>query len=83
MPLDGEDGIFVAVKLLYLLFNLSNVVEFNFVITSTREEVGSINWIPFNLLDRLTMSFKLEKWLMVSVSWIPDYNVFIFTSSNN
>ena len=83
MPLNRQDCIFMSIKLFHLFFNFSNVVKFHFVISSAGKKVRTVDWIPFNLLDCLTMGLELKQWFVVSVPWIPYYDVPIFTSGYN
>ena len=81
VPFEDVDGVFVAVKFVYFLLHIPNIIQFNLAIFTTCEQISSINWVPFDLLNCGCVGEMLEDAFSVDATRIPYANCVICASS--
>lgn len=83
VPLQAEDGVVVTLELPHLVRHHSDVKQLDFLVFRARQNVGTIDGIPFCLLNDGCMGPEFKNALSCAVSGVPDTHGKVFAPRND
>ena len=81
MPAHHRDLAFLTLETVQLIFMLAHIEYFDLITFASSEEPIPVYWIPTNLIDGIVVGRYCVGSFRPS-SWIPDFDVMIFASSD-